>query len=195
MRHGSGRSVGDGADDRAGRRPRRRAVPAAGPCLGDALREGRGLAEPGAPRGVELILQPIPLTLQAIAFALQPGPLALRVMARLLTSRQLVAQARILPAQGLWRRVVRRGPLCHATVMPDSVISMEEVLTIRVPRGTRRRLEQRAKAERLTSSQYIRRALDTEALLGALETARADLVPVARAKGVYTDEDAFKIVS
>jgi hypothetical protein len=72
---------------------------------------------------------------------------------------------------------------------------VEEILTIRVPKGTRRRLEQRARAEKLTLSQYIRRALDTEALLGALEAARADLVPAARARGVYTDEDVFKIVS
>jgi len=72
---------------------------------------------------------------------------------------------------------------------------MEEILTIRVPKGTRRRLEQRARAEKLTLSQYIRRALDTEALLGALEAARADLVAVARGKGIYTDEDVFRIVS
>jgi hypothetical protein len=72
---------------------------------------------------------------------------------------------------------------------------VEEILTIRVPKGTRRRLEQRARAEKLTLSQYIRRALDTEALLGSLEAARADLVPIARAKGLYTDEDVFKIVS
>ena len=72
---------------------------------------------------------------------------------------------------------------------------MDEVLTIRVPRATRRGLEQRAKAEKLTLSQYIRRALDTEALLGALEAARAGLVPAARAQSVHTDEDVFKIVS
>jgi hypothetical protein len=72
---------------------------------------------------------------------------------------------------------------------------MEEVLTIRVPKGTRRRLERRARAENLTLSQYVRRALDTEALVGALEAARADLVPLARKKGVYTDEDVFRIVS
>jgi hypothetical protein len=77
----------------------------------------------------------------------------------------------------------------------DTVIRVEEVLRIRVPKGTRRRLEQRASAEKLTLSQYIRRALDTEALLGTLEAARADLVPVARARGVYTDEDVFTIVS
>lgn len=72
---------------------------------------------------------------------------------------------------------------------------MEEVLTIRVPRGTRRRLERRARAENLTLSQYVRRALETEELLGALEAARADLVPIARARGIYTDDDVFSIVS
>ncbi len=72
---------------------------------------------------------------------------------------------------------------------------MDEVLTIRVPKGTRRKLEKRARAENLTVSQYVRRALEAEQLAGALEVARADLVPLARAKGIYTDEDVFKIVS
>ena len=69
------------------------------------------------------------------------------------------------------------------------------MLTIRLPKGTRRKLERRAKAENLTVSQYVRRALEAEQLAGALEAARADLVPRARAKGIYTDEDVFKLVS
>jgi hypothetical protein len=72
---------------------------------------------------------------------------------------------------------------------------MEEVLTIRVPKGTRRKLERRARSENLSLSQYVRRALEAEQLAGALEAARADLVPRARAKGVYTDDDIFAIVS
>lgn len=72
---------------------------------------------------------------------------------------------------------------------------MEEILTIRLPKGTRRKLEKRARTEQLTLSQYVRRALATEQLLGAFETARADLLPQARAKGIYTDEDVFAIVS
>lgn len=56
-------------------------------------------------------------------------------------------------------------------------------------------MERRARAENLTLSQYVRRALDTEVLVGALEAARADLVPIARSKGVYTDEDVFRIIS
>ena len=72
---------------------------------------------------------------------------------------------------------------------------MEEVLTIRVPKGTRRKLERRARAERLTLSQYVRRALEAEQLLGAFEAARSDLKKQARSKGIYTDEDVFAIVS
>ena len=76
----------------------------------------------------------------------------------------------------------------------DTVIQMEEVLTIRVPKGTRRRIEQRAKAEKLTLSPAHSTCLDTEALLGALKSARADLVPIARAKGMYTDDTSQRRV-
>jgi predicted transcriptional regulator len=69
---------------------------------------------------------------------------------------------------------------------------MEEVLTIRLPKGTRRRLERRAKAQKLTVSQLVRRALE---LLSSLASARAELVPQARAQDIYTDEDVFAIVS
>ncbi|MEW6322197.1 MAG: ribbon-helix-helix protein, CopG family [Acidobacteriota bacterium] len=72
---------------------------------------------------------------------------------------------------------------------------MEEVLTIRLPKGTRRRLERRAKAQKLTVSQLVRRALEQEELLTSLASARAELVPQARAQGIYTDEDVFAIVS
>lgn len=45
----------------------------------------------------------------------------------------------------------------------DTVIHMEEILTIRVPQGTRRRLEKLAGARHVTLSQYVRRALEREA--------------------------------
>ncbi len=77
----------------------------------------------------------------------------------------------------------------------DNVVHMEEILTVRVPRGTRRKLEKRAKAQNLSLSQYVRRALEMEELLGALEAARLDLVPQARAQGIYSDDDVFSIVS
>jgi predicted nucleic acid-binding protein len=59
---------------------------------------------------------------------------------------------------------------------------VEEVLTIRLPRGTRRRLERRAKAQKLSVSQLVRRALEQDELLMSLASARAELV-VVRALG------------
>ena len=72
---------------------------------------------------------------------------------------------------------------------------MEEILSIRVPKGTRRRLEKLARAERVTLSQYVRRAIETEELLGALQEARSALMPLARAKGIFTDDDVFSCIS
>ncbi len=72
---------------------------------------------------------------------------------------------------------------------------MEEVLTIRLPKGTRRRLERRARAQKLSVSQLVRRALEQEEILASLVSARAELMPQARGLGLYTDEDVFAIVS
>lgn len=80
-------------------------------------------------------------------------------------------------------------------VLYDTVIHMEEVLTIRVPKGTRRRLERRAKAQKMSVSQLVRRAIEHDELLARFAAARAELVPQARAQGIYTDEDVFAIVS
>ena len=77
----------------------------------------------------------------------------------------------------------------------DTVVHMEEILTIRVPKGTRRRLERRAKAQKLSVSQLVRRALEQDELLASLTSARAELLPQARAQGIYTDEDVFAIIS
>ena len=72
---------------------------------------------------------------------------------------------------------------------------MEEIITIRVPKGTHRQLERLAKARRVTVSQLVRKAIDIERLLSSFDEARASLVPVARRKGVFTDEDVFKQIS
>lgn len=77
----------------------------------------------------------------------------------------------------------------------DTVIHMEEVLTIRLPKGTRRRLERRARAQKLSVSQLVRRAIEQDELLTSLASARSELLPQARAQGIYTDEDVFAIVS
>ena len=72
---------------------------------------------------------------------------------------------------------------------------MDDVLTVRVPAGTRRWLEERARARRITVDEYVRRTLDAGRLLGAFDAARADLAESARSKGIRTDDDVFNVVS
>ena len=56
-------------------------------------------------------------------------------------------------------------------------------------------MEKMAKAEGVTSSEYVRRAIKADMFRRALRATRRELVPKARAMGIYTDEDVFKIVS
>ena len=72
---------------------------------------------------------------------------------------------------------------------------MRETLTISLPKELRRRLEKMAKAEGVSSSEYVRRALKADIFRRAMRAARRELVPEARAKNLYTDEDVFKTVS
>ena len=76
-----------------------------------------------------------------------------------------------------------------------TVLHMRETLTISLPKELRRGLEKMARAEGVTSSEYVRRAIKADIFRRALRAARRELVPQARAQGIYTDEDVFKIVS
>lgn len=80
-------------------------------------------------------------------------------------------------------------------VESSKIIHMDEVLIVRVPAGTRRRLEERARARRITVGEYVRWTLDAERLLDAFDAARADLAECARSNGIRTDDDVFDVVS
>jgi hypothetical protein len=47
----------------------------------------------------------------------------------------------------------------------------------------------------LTESEFIRRAVARQLWAEAFEENRRRLLPKARVRGVYTDEDVFKLVS
>ena len=72
---------------------------------------------------------------------------------------------------------------------------MRETLTISLPKDLRRNLDKMAKAEGVTSSEFVRRAVKVAVFRRALQAARRELVPQARTAGIYTDEDVFKIIS
>lgn len=72
---------------------------------------------------------------------------------------------------------------------------MRETLTISLPTDLRRDLDKMAKVEGVTSSEYVRRAIKADIFRRALRAARRELVPQARRRGIFTDEDVFKIIS
>lgn len=72
---------------------------------------------------------------------------------------------------------------------------MRETLTISIPAVMRKQLSKAAKAEGVTQSEFVRKALKTELFRKSFRAARVELLPKARAQNIYTDEDVFKIVS
>jgi len=72
---------------------------------------------------------------------------------------------------------------------------MNATLTIRLPPDLHRETIRTAKHEGVSKSEFIRRALRHELWATAFEESRRLMVPRARAKGIYTDEDVSKAVS
>jgi Arc/MetJ-type ribon-helix-helix transcriptional regulator len=72
---------------------------------------------------------------------------------------------------------------------------MRETLTVSLPREMRREVTRAAKRQKLTASEYVRDAVRRKLWLDAFDETRRKLLPKARALGIYTDEDVFKIVS
>jgi len=86
------------------------------------------------------------------------------------------------------------APLDSAIVYYN-VIQMEEVLTLRLPKGSRRRLTQLAKRKRQNLSQYVRDAIEAQLWIDALDETVALAAPKAAALGVKTDDDVFRLFS
>ncbi len=72
---------------------------------------------------------------------------------------------------------------------------MRTTLTVSLPKKMRREIGQSARALHLTESEFVRRALQDRLWEESFEASRRKLAPLARARGIYTDEDVFKRVS
>ncbi len=72
---------------------------------------------------------------------------------------------------------------------------MRTTLTISLPEPLRRKVTRAARGLGLTESEFVRRAVQQQLWDEAFEASRRVLGPAARAEGVYTDEDVFKIIS
>jgi len=72
---------------------------------------------------------------------------------------------------------------------------MRATLTISLPPMLRRDVSRAAKFRRISESEFVRTAVQRQLWTEAFEESRRQAVPQARAAGIYTDEDVFKIVS
>jgi metal-responsive CopG/Arc/MetJ family transcriptional regulator len=69
---------------------------------------------------------------------------------------------------------------------------MRKTLTISIPAAMRERLSKAAKAEGVTQSEFVRKALKTGLFRKSFRAARAELLPKTRSQNTYT---VFKMVS
>ena len=72
---------------------------------------------------------------------------------------------------------------------------MRETLTVSLPGKTKQLVERAATESGLTTSEYVRLAIFRKLWQDAAAESRRIAVPRARAKGVYTDEDVFRLIS
>jgi hypothetical protein len=72
---------------------------------------------------------------------------------------------------------------------------MRKTLTISLPAKTKRLIERAARDTGLTTSEYVRLAVFRKLWQDAVAESRRAAVPRARAKGVFTDEEVFRLIS
>ncbi len=68
-------------------------------------------------------------------------------------------------------------------------------MTVSLPARSKRLLERAAREKGLTTSEYVRLAIFRRLWQDAAEESRRIGVPRARAKGIFTDEDVFRLIS
>lgn len=72
---------------------------------------------------------------------------------------------------------------------------MRETLTVSLPARTKRLIARAANESGLTTSEYVRMAIHRKLWQDAVAESRRVAVPKARARGVFTDDDVFKLIS
>ena len=73
--------------------------------------------------------------------------------------------------------------------------SMRDTLTISLPAKTKQLVERAASESGMTTSEYVRLAIFHELWRDATVESRRRAVPAARSKGIFTDEDVFRLIS
>jgi Arc/MetJ-type ribon-helix-helix transcriptional regulator len=72
---------------------------------------------------------------------------------------------------------------------------MRATLTISLPTMLRRNVSRAARSRHMSESEFVRNAVQRQLWMEAFEETRRKAVPRARAAGIYSDEDVFKLIS
>ena len=72
---------------------------------------------------------------------------------------------------------------------------MRESLTVSLPPRTKKLIERAASESGLTTSEYVRLAIFRKLWQDAAVESRRVAVPRARKRGVFSDEDVFRLIS
>ena len=72
---------------------------------------------------------------------------------------------------------------------------MRATLTGSLPGKSKRLVERAARESGLTTSEYVRLAIFRKLWQDAAQESRRIAVPRARAKGIFTDEEVFRLIS
>jgi hypothetical protein len=72
---------------------------------------------------------------------------------------------------------------------------MRKTLTISLPGKTKQLVERAATDNGMTTSEYVRLAIFHELWKDATVASRRRAVQAARSRGVFTDEDVFRLIS
>ena len=72
---------------------------------------------------------------------------------------------------------------------------MRKTLTVSLPGKTKRLVERAASENGLTTSEYVRLAIHRKLWQDAVAESRKVAVARARSKGIFTDEEVFRLIS
>ena len=72
---------------------------------------------------------------------------------------------------------------------------MRATLTISLPGKSKLLIERAARESGLTTSEYVRLAVFRKVWQDAAQDSRRVAVPRARARGVFTDDEVFRLIS
>jgi hypothetical protein len=72
---------------------------------------------------------------------------------------------------------------------------VRETLTVSLPGKSKRLIERAARERGLTTSAYVRLAVFRKLWQDAAEESRRIAVPRAWAKGIFTDDEVFRLIS